>query len=433
MNTDVVVIGAGVVGSGIAFELAKSGRKVVVVDKTGGIGHGSTSASSAIVRFNFSTAAGVASAWESKFCWENWRDHLGGEDPRGMARYIRTGSAMLDVDVAPRSKFVSLFDQFGVPYEEWDSDTLASRIPSIDVGRYWPPKLISDDRFYDESDATLGALFTPDSGYISDPQLAAQNLARAAEERGAEFLLGRTVVGFELAAERIASVLLHDHTRINTDVVINAAGPWSGKLNVLAGVGADFTVNVRPMRQEVAHIAAPGGYSPTDGAGITIADMDLGTYLRGEVGGGILVGGTEPECDPLQWLDSPEEAHPHPTVDVFEAQVTRAARRLPELAVPHSPRGVVGVYDVADDWTPIYDRTERPGYYVAIGTSGNQFKNAPLIGQFMTAIVDEVENGKDHDTTPVQFHGDHTGATIDLSAFSRRRAVNTDSTGTVLG
>ena len=39
----------------------------------------------------------------------------------------------------------------------------------------------------------------------------------------------------------------------------------------------------------------------------------------------------------------------------------------------------------------------------------------------------------DHDTTPVQVRAAHTGATIDLSAFSRRRPVNTDSSGTVMG
>ncbi|MFE1962507.1 FAD-dependent oxidoreductase, partial [Streptomyces sp. NPDC059479] len=156
-------------------------------------------------------------------------------------------------------------------------------------------------------------------------------------------------------------------------------------------------------------------------------------YIRGEVGGGLLIGGTEPECDPFEWIDDPDTASPHPTMGVFEAQTTRAARRLTELAVPNRARGVAGVYDVADDWTPIYDRTELDGYYVAIGTSGNQFKNAPLVGRLMTAIIDRVEAGLDHDAHPVQFFGEHSGATIDLGAFSRKRSVNTGSSGTVMG
>ena len=74
---DAVVIGAGVVGSSIALELARSGCQVVVVDKSGGAGHGSTSASSGIVRFHYSTYAGVALSWESLHGWRDWAGLLG--------------------------------------------------------------------------------------------------------------------------------------------------------------------------------------------------------------------------------------------------------------------------------------------------------------------------------------------------------------------
>lgn len=432
MSTDVVVVGAGVIGSSIALELSRAGRRVTVVDKAGGVGFGSTSASSAVVRFNFSTHAGVAASWESSFCWQRWRDHLG-IDVDNLARFERSGLAMLDVQLAPRMGYLPLFDKVGVPYEEWDAATLSERIPGIDTGRYWPPKRIEDDRFWQDAEGSLGAVFTPDAGFISDPQLAAQNLAEAAVRNGADFVFRRTVTAVETTDSGVAAVLLDDGTRIPCTTLVNAAGPWSGKVNQLAGVGADFTVGVRPMRQEVAHVLAPPGFNPSGAAGISLADMDLGTYIRGEVGGGLLIGGTEPECDPFEWIDDPDAAGPNPTRGVFEAQTTRAARRLPELAVPNRARGVAGVYDVADDWTPIYDRTELDGYYVAIGTSGNQFKNAPLVGRLMTAIIDQVEAGLDHDAHPVQFFGEHSGATIDLGAFSRKRRVNAGSSGTVMG
>jgi glycine/D-amino acid oxidase-like deaminating enzyme len=147
----------------------------------------------------------------------------------------------------------------------------------------------------------------------------------------------------------------------------------------------------------------------------------------------LLVGGAEPACDPLQWLENPDDAGSQPTSEVFAAQVTRAARRLPGLTIPNRPAGIVGVYDVADDWTPIYDRTAIDGCYVAIGTSGNQFKNAPAVGRLMARLIDAVERGADHDNDPVEFVGEHTGLRIDLSAFSRKRPVNDASTHTVLG
>ncbi|WP_031469571.1 NAD(P)/FAD-dependent oxidoreductase [Sciscionella sediminilitoris] len=426
--TDVVVIGAGVLGASIALELARRDMRVTVLDKAGDAGHGSTGASSAVVRFNFSTLVGVSAAWEARFGWQDWAGHLGAEVGE-LARFERCGLAMLDVDAAPRSAYLPYFDEVGVPYEQWSAAELRERIPGIDAGRYWPPKPITEDRFWDEATETLGAVYTPDAGFVTDPQLAARNLADAARAHGAEFRFHAEVRAIARAGDRVRAVTLTDGTVLPCAVVVNAAGPWSGRINELAGVGSEFTVRTRPMRQEVAHLRAPRG----DGIGIAVADMDLGTYMRGESGGGLLVGGTEPECDPFDWADDPDGVHPHPTMAVFEAQATRAARRFPELAVPNRARGVVGVYDVAADWTPIYDRTDLGGYYVAMGTSGNQFKNAPVVGKFLAAIIEQTERGIDHDTNPVRFTGEHTGRVLDLSAFSRKRPYNAENSGTVMG
>src|SRR4051812_16749521 len=90
-TSDVIVIGSGVVGASTALELRRAGRTVTVVDKASGPGYGSTSASSAIVRFNYSTWSGVAASWESKFRWEEWEGHLGHRDPNGAARFVRCG------------------------------------------------------------------------------------------------------------------------------------------------------------------------------------------------------------------------------------------------------------------------------------------------------------------------------------------------------
>jgi glycine/D-amino acid oxidase-like deaminating enzyme len=434
LTADVVVVGAGVIGASTAFELAKTGRRVLVVDKLAGPGQGSTSASSSVVRFNYSTFGGVASAWESKHHWANWADHLervAGDEP--LACFRRTGLVMLDAPVAPKKRVLAMFDQVGVPYEDWDTATLTARVPGLDPGRFWPPKRLDDEAFWAEPAGQLGAFFTPDAGFVDDPQLAAVNLAGAADRRGVSFLFRRQVIAVRQASGRVAGLELADGQHIQAPVVVNVAGPWSSALNRLAGVGADFTVSVRPMRQEVHHVPAPPGFNQGDRLGPVIADLDLGTYIRGTPGDGFLVGGTEPDCEPLQWLDSPEDAGPSPTLSLFEAQVTRAARRFPGLTVPGAPRGIAGVYDVASDWTPIYDRTSLDGFYVAIGTSGNQFKNAPLAGRFMAAIIGAVEDGHDHDADPVRHIGEYTGAEINLATFSRKRAINTASSGTVMG
>ena len=70
----IVVIGAGVIGSSIALQLKRLGHDVTVVERNSGAGLGSTSASSAVVRFNYSTFDAVMLSWESYFHWKDFKD-----------------------------------------------------------------------------------------------------------------------------------------------------------------------------------------------------------------------------------------------------------------------------------------------------------------------------------------------------------------------
>jgi glycine/D-amino acid oxidase-like deaminating enzyme len=431
-TADAVIIGAGVVGSSTALELSRRGLNVLVVDKAGGAGMGSTSASSAIIRFNYSTWEGVAASWESKFRWEEWEEHLGYRDPNGLARFHRCGKILLDVPVIPPQRMIDLFDRAGIPYEVWDAEMLAKRVSGIVTGSFYPPKRVDSEEFFEDPHGDLGALYTPDGGYVDDPRLAAANLAAAAAHRGARFAFRRQVSSIGRVGD-VWRVAIEGQESIEAPIVVNAAGPWSSAVNKMVGATDDFTIRVAPMRQEVHHVQAPPSLRAPDADFPAIGDLDLGIYVRPESGGNMLVGGTEPECDPLEWIEDPDAANLNPTVDRYEAQVTRAARRFPDMTVPNRPKGIAGVYDVAEDWTPIYDRTALPGFYVAIGTSGNQFKNAPIIGSIMDWVIDAVENGHDHDNDPVHYPCPHTGHDLNLGSFSRKREINPDSTGTVMG
>jgi len=432
-TTDAVVIGAGVIGSSIALELARRGRRVLVVDRSGEMGHGSTSASSGIVRFHYSTHAGVALAWESGRAWCEWAGHLGYADPAGLARFQRTGMLVLGESATASSATLGLFDEVGVPWEFWDSEDLRRRLPHLDTGRYGPPVPVESEAFFADAHGQVTGTFTPDAGFVGDPQLAAHNLGTAAEHHGAGFVLRTTVSAIEAAGGSRWRLRTTTGDEILADVVVNAAGPWSSAVNRLAGVGGDFTVTSRPLRQEVHEVPAPAGFDGPDGPGITIADPDLGIYVRPTGTGKVLIGGMEPACDPLEWLGDPDDSALHPTPEVFNAQVLRAARRLPGLAVPNRPTGVSGVYDATTDWTPIYDRTTADGFYVAMGTSGNQFKNAPVVGLLMAELIDAIESGHDHDHDPVRLHLPRTGNVIDLSAYSRLRPVDRHAPASVMG
>ena len=423
-----IVIGAGVIGCSIAFEMAAKGYEVISIDKAQGPGQGSTSASSAVVRFNYSTFDAVALAWESFHCWKNWPEHLGKKQER-YSKMIDVGVVMLDAPVISGEKTSQLFDAVGIPYEIWKSTDLSKNVSGIDVGKYWPPKTLADDAFWEEASESLGAIYTPNGGYIDDPLLATENLAQAAISAGVTFRFKTKVTAILQERNKVIGIEVDGAEKIFADVVINAGGPWSNSINKLAGVGQDFTISVRPMRQEVHQITTPMNLLP----GPIIGDLDLGTYMRSSPTGSTLIGGTEPECDRLDWVDDVEAVNLNRTKELFEAQVTRAARRFPALKIPNTASGIAGIYDVAADWTPIYDRTELDGFFVAIGTSGNQFKNAPMVGKLMTELIDAVRAGHDHDVEPVKVRAERTGNEISLAAFSRKRAFNAENTGTVMG
>jgi sarcosine oxidase subunit beta len=433
ITADAVVVGSGVVGSAIALELARIGCSTVVADRAHAPGCGSTSASSAVLRFDYSTQDGVALAWESSHCWAAWPDHLNSTGNYPLAHYRRTGAIALDVPVAAKERTHELYKNVGVEAEEWTADDLRRNVPGMNPARFWPPKAVDDPEFWAEPDSELGATYVADGGFIDDALLATQNLAAAARSLGVRFAFGSKVEKLITSHGRANGVVTATGDTINAPVVVNAAGPWSGQLNRIAGVGGDFNIRVRPLRVEVHQVPAPPGYSVGSRLGPVVGDLDLGIYLRAAPGDVLLIGGTEPACDELDWADDPDAVNQRCTRTLHNRQVLRASRRFPGLTIPNSPKGVVGVYDVAEDWIPIYDKTELPGYYIAIGTSGNQFKNAPVVGQIMAALIGAEEGGHDHDVEPLLFSCAHTGNHIDVSAFSRRREPNKHSTGTVLG
>ena len=435
-----VVIGRGVIGAAIALELARRGWDVTGIDRHAAAGHGSTSASSGVVRTYYSTRDGTALAWEGFHAWRAFAAEL--EVPAGApaATMREVGCLVLDGGGGGDGSGAGLLrthraiaDALGIPWAWWDADEIARRVPGIDLSRYAPVKRPDDPGFAMPGGAPLaGGVWWPCSGYVADPMLAAQNLWDAAARAGARALRG-TVVGFDAApgpGGRVRAVRLDGGDAVAADVIVNAAGPASGRINALAGAAADMGVRPRPKRQEVVHLPpAPG--SDIAPQTIMIADADAGVYSRPERNG-VLVGSLEPPCDPPV---HPEDADAVASefTDQWDAQAMRYAQRMPAQGLPRRRAGVVACYDVTEDWLPIYDRSARPGFYMACGTSGNQFKVAPVAGHLMAELIGYVEGGGDQDGAPLEVALPRTGLRIGTGTFSRLRRPNAQSSGTVLG
>ena len=431
MKTDVVIIGGGVMGASIALELSKTGRKVIVLDKGGVPGAGSTSASSAIIRFTYSNFNTILMAWENAQIWFNWDKFVGVQDPDGMAKYVKTGYLVFLTEGYDGVRQRELWDEFGIPYELLSPEEVRKRWPAFETGKFYPPKSIEDPAFADDPYDQLWALFDPLSGFMDDPMLAAHNMAHAAKAHGAEFRFHTEVTEVLRDGGRASGVVLKNGERIESQFVINAAGPHAAKVNKMAGVFDEMKVKHQPLRQEVFSPPAPKGFRLEDDAPI-VADLDLGQYFRPHMGDLLNVGTTEPACDPLHFIDDADNWNDNTTPEFAERVMLRLARRLPDFGIPLKTLGIGALYDVSDDWIPIYDKSSLPGFFMACGTSGNQFKNAPLVGKFMRVLMEAEEQGIDHDLTPLSVTGEHTGKEIHLDAFSRLRTSG-ETAGNVMG
>ena len=435
MNTtpDALIIGSGIIGTALAFEMAKKGYHTLNIDKLPASGYGSTSNSCAIIRFSYSTWEGVAMAYEGLHFWKDWEAYLEVKDPRGMALFHQTGILMMK-DRGPHfEKVLKLYKELGVPYEVWNQQQILEVAPFLNFKSYWPVRRPDDPLFDQISDDTITtALWNPDGGYINDPQLSTHNLQVAAEAKGSQFIFDQKVIQILQANGSVTGVELEGGSRINAPIVINVAGPHSNIINQMAGVTSDMNVKTRALRHEVHHVPSPPDFNFGE-KGKIMSDSDIGCYYRPSQGNSILIGSEDPECDRKEWIDDPDDYNRDVTDAQWHAQVLRLAKRIENLGIPNRNRGVVDLYDVADDWIPIYDRSDLNGFYMAIGTSGNQFKNAPIAAYLMTELIHACENGTNHDADPVQIKAPYTGKLLTSGFYSRKREINTNSSFSVKG
>jgi len=431
---EIAIIGGGVVGCSIALELARRGAAPIVIDRNGEVGHGSTSASCGIVRRFYSTRTMTATAQEGAEVWADWRAYLGAGAPEDVARFERPGMLFIPPAIDERVRAIAAhMRELGVAVELLSPADVAERFPYLDTSSHWPVRRPADGDFFEDTGRTIaGAVFEPDAGYVVSPLVATRDLRAAGEHEGVRFRLGRGVTAIRATDGGAARfrIAFEDGTELSARVIVNVAGPHSGAVNRLAGV--ELPIATRPLRREVCAVTNPT--QGRDGTPLPIVgDLDSGIYFRPEGNGrDMIVGSLEPACDELEWLDDPDALDPACSAAGHERQVLRLMKRFPQAR--YEPRrGVAGLYDVTPlDWNPVIDRTDLPGYYVAIGTSGSSFKTAPVIGAIVAALVDACEGGRDHDADPLRVTLPRTGFDLDVSFFSRLRAAHA-TTGTVLG
>ena len=364
-----VIIGGGVMGCAIQYNLARLGVANTVLLERDVLGSGSTGRSQAICRMHYSNAVTTELAWQSLQVFADFDARVGGQ-----SGFVRTGYLVVvnEADVGGLERNVAMQQELGVPTSVVSRDDLAQVAPMV--------VLYDDER----------AAWEPNSGY-ADPYQVTVSYAARAREAGASIVMRNPVAGIETQGDRVQAVVTAGGDRIATDTVIVAAGPWSKQ--VLAGVGVD--VPLIPVRHQVATVARPVESVPQHP---TVGDISQSFSFRPDGSNFTTMG----------FGDDNEQSDPdvYPQgLELSEAATARAklARRVPGMADAYYRGGWSGLFTTTPDWHPILDAAPGvSGLYCAIGFSGHGFKLSPAIGKSVAEMVVE-GRARDVDLTPLRF------------------------------
>jgi sarcosine oxidase subunit beta len=380
---DVVVVGGGIVGLASAYYLAEGGADVAVYEK-GSIGNGSTERSAGGIRTQFSTPVHVSLSLESIAVWEDFEAEFGTD-----IAYRRPGYLFCARTAETARAFedsVAIQHDQGVPSELLDPAEAREHCPELVSEKFRAATYCALDGF-------------------ADPHLALQGFATAAREAGAEIHTNAPVTDVLGEDGRVRGVEVK-RKRIESEVVVNAAGPWARRVGEMAG----SELPIAPRRRQVL-VAEPESPVPEE-IPLTV-DLDTGSYFRPEREGAALIGGhfattttADPDVDPDRFskgidLDWSAEA--------LERAADYAAYFGPEARVK---RGWAGLYAVTPDHHPVLEET-IPGLITAAGFSGHGFQHAPATGQLVAELAVQGEATL-LDITPLESDRfDGSGALVD--------------------
>ena len=358
-SADVVIVGGGCMGASVAYHLSRRGvTDVVLVEREKLLGTGSTGRNAGGVRHQFSNEANIRLSIESIGLLERFGDEVG-----QAIDFHQDGYLFLLTTPASVATFranVALQRRLGVDVQWLDAQQAAALAPGLDV------------------EGIAGATFCQRDG-VADPNGVTMGFARAAQGAGVSIERDTEVTGIDVRAGQVAAVET-TRGRIDTPVVVNAAGPHARSIGRMAGVD----VPVDPYRRHIFIASVNGGVPASR---ILVIDFDTTFYFHRE-GAGLLFGMGDPDETPtfditVQWDFLPQ------VIDV-------AVRRLPALADASISHAWAGLYEVTADGNPIIGATDGlTGFYQINGFSGHGFQHSPAAGRIVADLITGRDPGMD--------------------------------------
>lgn len=353
-GADVIVIGAGSIGTPAAMSLAEAGLKVVVLDGLPSVGQGSNKSAIGGLRATHSDPAKIRVCLRSLEVFSTWKERFGVDIEwyKGGYSYV----AYRPEEERTLKELLTVQKRAGLNIDWLDAPDLLEVVPDLN-----PRGLV-------------GGTFSPDDGNAS-PLLAVHAFYTRAKGLGAEFRFGEHVTGIVKEGGRIRGVRT-DKGEYGAAVVVNAAGPWAAEVAALAGV----EVPVRPDSHEGAVTEAVSRFLGPMVVDIRPVAGSANYYFYQHATGQVVFCITP---SPSIWgMDIRETSSFLPMV------ASRMVDLIPRLRNLRVRRTWRGLYPMTPDGFPIvgWDRALE-GHLLAVGMCGQGFMLGPGLGELIARMV----------------------------------------------
>lgn len=364
-NFDVIVIGAGSVGTPISLDLARAGLRTLVIDSSPSVGQGSNKRAIGGIRATHSDPAKIRICQRSIEIFSTWQDLYGDDIEWFKGGYCFV--AYRDREEQILKDLLIKQHEFGLNIDWLDHQQLLERVPDLNPN------------------GLLGGTFSPEDGSAS-PLLSMHAFYQHARRAGAVFHFGECVQGLIMRNGKISGVKT-DRGEYGAEIVINAAGPNANAIGKM--VGLDLPVkpdsHEAAITEPVAHFLDPMivDIRPVSGS----ANYYFYQHLTGQI-----IFCITPSPNIWGW-DTEETSSFLPMV------AQRMVETMPRLANLRVRRTWRGLYPMTPDGFPIVGWSkEVPGFMQAIGMCGQGFMLGPGIAELITRIITRNETNEDIET-----------------------------------